>query len=173
MNYLRLILKLKSKFCLHLTLFISISDWCLSFWYATYLFHPHFLFFTRYNDLKKGERLQELQEKLRLSESQLQSCDTRLQEISAELGRSNKLMESQEELRRNIDANLNYRKTKAEVRLLTQEVESLEAEILQFGEISKFEAELLKLSQERERLLSEVSVVLHYFLIVLQLQCCS
>ncbi|KAL6185682.1 hypothetical protein ACLB2K_041810 [Fragaria x ananassa] len=110
-----------------------------------------------YNDLKKGERLQELQEKLRLSESQLQSCDTRLQEISAELGRSNKLMESQEELRRNIDANLNYRKTKAEVRLLTQEVESLEAEILKFGEISKFEAELLKLSQERERLLSELN----------------
>ncbi|XP_061992720.1 DNA repair protein RAD50 isoform X1 [Rosa rugosa] len=110
-----------------------------------------------YNDLRKGERLQELQEKQRLSESQLQSCDTRLQEISDELGRSNKLMEGQEELRRNIDANLNYRKTKAEIDQLTQEVVSLEAEILKFGEIPKCEAQLAKLSQERERLLSELN----------------
>lgn len=116
---------------------------------------------TRYNDLKKGEKLQELQEKQRLAESQLQSCETRMQEISDELGRSTKLMEGQEQLRRNIDANLNFRKTKTEVDQLTREVESLEAEILTFGGIPKFEAELGKLSQERESLLSEVSIVLH------------
>lgn len=116
---------------------------------------------TRYNDLKKGEKLQELQEKHCLAESQLQSCDSRMQEISDELGRSNKLMEDQEQLRRNIDANLNFRRTKAEVEQLTREVESLDAEIATFGGIPKFEAELGKLSQERERLLSEVSIVLH------------
>ncbi|XP_050372019.1 DNA repair protein RAD50 [Argentina anserina] len=110
-----------------------------------------------YDNLKIGERLQELQEKLRLSESQLKSCDARIQELSEELATSNKLMEGQEDLRRNIDANLNYRKTKAEVRILTQEVESLEAEMLKLGEISKFEAEIGKLSEERESLLSELN----------------
>lgn len=111
----------------------------------------------RYYDLKKGERLKELQEKQSTSESQLQGCDTRKQDILEELSKSKDLMRNQDQLRRNIEDNLNYRKTKAEVDQLTCEIESLEDKILKTGGISNFEAELGKLFQERERLLSEVS----------------
>ncbi|KAJ7957253.1 DNA repair protein RAD50 [Quillaja saponaria] len=110
-----------------------------------------------YNDLKKGERLKELQEKQSLSESQLKICDTRKHEILAELNKSKDLMRNQDQLRRNIEDNLNYRKTKAEVDELTHEIESLEDKILKIGGVSAVEAELQKLSQERERLLSELN----------------
>lgn len=99
-----------------------------------------------------------MQEKQSLSESQLQSCDSRKQEILAELNKSKDLMRNQDQLRRNIEDNLNYRKTKAEVDELTREIESLEERILKIGGVSTVEAELGKLSQERERLLSEVFI---------------
>ncbi|KAL2332609.1 hypothetical protein Fmac_013822 [Flemingia macrophylla] len=108
-----------------------------------------------YSDLKKGDRLKELQEKKSLSESQLQSCDTRKQEISAEQNKSKDLIRNQDQLKRNIEDNLNYRKTKAEVDELTHEIETLEENILKAGGISPVETELQKLKQERERLLSE------------------
>ncbi|XP_057477657.1 DNA repair protein RAD50 [Actinidia eriantha] len=110
-----------------------------------------------YSDSRKEERLKELQEKQTLSESELQSCDIRLQEILAELNKSKDLMRNQDQLRRNIDDNLNYRKTKADVDNLAQEIELLEERILKIGGVSTFEADLLKLSQERERLLSELN----------------
>lgn len=57
----------------------------------------------RYSDLKKGDRLKELQEKKSSSESQLQSFDTRKQEILAELNKSKDLMRGQDQLKRNIE----------------------------------------------------------------------
>lgn len=110
----------------------------------------------RYSDLKKGDRLKDLQEKRLLSESQLQSCETRKQEILDELNKRKDSMRNQDQLRRNIEDNLNYRKTKAEVDELAREIETLEENILKVGGISTIETELQKLSQERERLLSEV-----------------
>ncbi|XP_010557042.1 PREDICTED: DNA repair protein RAD50 isoform X2 [Tarenaya hassleriana] len=110
-----------------------------------------------YNDLKKGERLNGIQEKQRVSESQLQTCQAKKDEISAELNKSKDLMRNQDHLRRNIEDNLNYRRTKAEVEELTREIESLEESILKIGGVSAVEAELVKLSQERERLLSELN----------------
>nr|APA20123.1 DNA repair-recombination protein RAD50 [Populus tomentosa] len=110
-----------------------------------------------YYNLKKGERLKEMQEKLSLSESQLQGCDARKQEILAELNDSKNAVRSQDNLRRSIEDNLNYRKIKAEVEELTREIESLEERILKIGGFSSFETELAKLLQERERLLSELN----------------
>ncbi|XP_057959877.1 DNA repair protein RAD50 [Malania oleifera] len=110
-----------------------------------------------YYDSKKGERLKELKEKQTLSESELQSCDIRKQAILDDLNKSKDLMRNQDQLRRNIEDNLNYRKTKAEVDELTREIESLEDNILKIGGVSTFEAELGKLSRERERLLSELN----------------
>ncbi|KAI4378799.1 hypothetical protein MLD38_016230 [Melastoma candidum] len=110
-----------------------------------------------YYELKKGERLKELQEKQSSSESQLQGGEAKKKEISEEINRSKDLMRNQDQLRRNIEDNLNYRKTKSEVDNLTQEIESLEDRILKTGGIKTFEAELGKLSQERERLLSELN----------------
>lgn len=114
----------------------------------------------RYLDLKKGERLKELQEKKAQAESQLQGCDSRKQEILAELNKSKDLMRNQDQLRRNIEDNLNYRKTKADVDELARDIESLEEQILKIGGVSTVEAEIGKLSQERERLLSEVLLFL-------------
>jgi DNA repair protein RAD50 len=108
--------------------------------------------------LKIGDRLKELQEKKSVLESQLQSCDISKQEISDELNKSEDLMRNQDQLRRNIEDNLNYREKKAEVDELAHEIESLEEGILKIGGVSTFEAELGKLAQERERLLSEVLV---------------
>ncbi|KAF3616732.1 DNA repair protein RAD50 [Capsicum annuum] len=110
-----------------------------------------------YYDLKKEQRLNELQDKRRLSESQLQSCESRKHEITAEVKKSKELMGNQDGLRRNIEDNLNYRKTKAEVDKLTHEIELLEDEVLTLGGFSTVEAELKKLSLERERLLSELN----------------
>lgn len=100
--------------------------------------------------------MKELKEKQSLSESQLQSCDARKQEILTELNKSKDLMRNQDQLKRNIEDNLNYRKTKAEVDKLTIEIELLEDRILKIGGVSAVEVDLGKLSQERERLLSEV-----------------
>ncbi|KAG2241024.1 hypothetical protein Bca52824_096874 [Brassica carinata] len=113
--------------------------------------------FTRYNDLKKGERLNDIQEKQRAAESQLQSSESRRNEIVAELSKSKDLMRNQDQLRRNIEDNLNYRTTKAAVEVLTREIESLEEQILNFGGIPAVEAEIVKILRERERLLSELN----------------
>ncbi|XP_048235387.1 DNA repair protein RAD50 isoform X2 [Ricinus communis] len=110
-----------------------------------------------YNDLKKRERLKEMQEKLSLLESQLQSCDDRKKEILDELNKCENANQNQESLYRKIQDNLNYRKTKAEVDKLTQEIESLEEEMLKIGGVSTFEGELARHLQERESLLSELN----------------
>ncbi|XP_070058038.1 DNA repair protein RAD50 isoform X2 [Nicotiana tomentosiformis] len=110
-----------------------------------------------YYELKKEQKLNELQDKRSLSESQLQNCESRKQEISAEVAKSNALMQNQDSLRRNIEDNLNYRKTKAEVDKLTREIELLEDKVLKMGGLSTIEAELKKLSHEREKLLSELN----------------
>lgn len=100
--------------------------------------------------------LKELEEKKTLSESELQRCESRKREVLAELEKSKDLVRSQSELKRNIDDNLDYRKTKAEVDELTHEIELLDERVLKLGGISSVEAELKKLAEERERLLSEV-----------------
>ncbi|KAF4357093.1 hypothetical protein G4B88_004503 [Cannabis sativa] len=110
-----------------------------------------------FHDLKKGEKLKELQEKLSFSELELQKCEAKKQHILSELERNRDVIRSRDKLRRNIEDNLNYRKTKAEVDELTREIESLEANVLRVGGISTFESELVKLSRERERLLSELN----------------
>ncbi|KAJ1406601.1 RAD50, zinc hook [Sesbania bispinosa] len=110
-----------------------------------------------YSDLKKGDRLKELQEKKSLSESQLQGCETRKEEGLAELNKNKDLMRNKDQVRRNIEDNLNYRKTKAEVDKLAREIDTLEENILKVGGVSTYETELKKLTQEKERLLSELN----------------
>ncbi|KAM7489114.1 hypothetical protein LguiB_026598 [Lonicera macranthoides] len=110
-----------------------------------------------YNDFKKGEMLKELEEKKILSESELQRCESRKRELLAELEKSKDLVRSQSELKRNIDDNLDYRKTKAEVDELAHEIELLDERVLKLGGVSSVEAELKKLADERERLLSEIN----------------
>lgn len=102
------------------------------------------------------EKLNELQEKLSLFQSQLKNYEATKQEISAELNKSKELLQGQGQLKRNIDDNLNYRKTKAEVDRLTHDIESLEERMLSIGSSSTIEADLKRHYQEKERLNSEV-----------------
>lgn len=108
-----------------------------------------------YNELKKREMLKHLSESNADQESQLQSCDIRVQEISAELTKSNELLRNQELLKIKIEAHLNYRKTKQKVDQLYYEIELLEEKFAKIGGVSKFKAELDKLRQERDRFSSE------------------
>ena len=115
----------------------------------------------RYLDSKKVEKLNELQEKHTLNLSKLQNYETRKQEISAELDRSKEVLRTQDQLKRNIDDNLNYRKTKADVDRLTHDIELLEDNVLSIGSMSTIEADLKRHAQEKERLLSEVLCLFH------------
>ncbi|CAN6238184.1 unnamed protein product [Urochloa humidicola] len=108
-----------------------------------------------YLDSKKMEKLNELQERYSLSQSQLRNCEANKQGISAELNKSKELLQGQGQLKRDIDDNLNYRKTKAEVDRLTRDIESLEERMLSIGSLSTIEADLKRYSQEKERLNSE------------------
>lgn len=109
------------------------------------------------------ERLKDSQEKHSLSISQLQKSELRKQELNAELSKSKELMRNQDQLKRNIDDNLNYRKTKSEVDHLTREIELLEEKAISFGTMSGIEADLKRLFQEKDRLLSEVVFYLIFF----------
>lgn len=109
----------------------------------------------RYLDSKNEERLKELQEKLSLCESQQHQCEKRKSDISAELNRSQELLRSQDQVKRNIDDNIAYRKTKADVDDLAQEMEALDDKIASIGEPSAVEADLKRYLQEKEKLLSE------------------
>lgn len=100
--------------------------------------------------------MKELQEKKSLLESQLQSCETRMQEIIDELDKRKDLLRNTDLLRRKIEDNLNYRKTKAEVDELEREIEILEENMLKIGVSDTIQTEHQKLSQDRQRLLSEV-----------------
>ncbi|XP_031481763.1 DNA repair protein RAD50 [Nymphaea colorata] len=110
-----------------------------------------------YDDARKDEKLKELQEKQSLAESQLRQCESRKQEITAELQKSKELLHKQDQLKRNIDDNLNYRRTKAEVVELTHEIESLEEKVVKIGGFPAYEADLKRHMQEKERLLSELN----------------
>lgn len=110
-----------------------------------------------YYDLRKDERLKELQEKKSQSESEVKSCKIRGNEILVELDRFKDIVRNQDQIRRNIEDNLNYRETKAKVDKFASEIESLEERILKIGGVSTFETELGKHLQERESLLSEVN----------------
>lgn len=86
----------------------------------------------------------------------MKKCESRKKEILTDLNRSKELLRNQDQLKRNIDDNLNYRKTKAEVDELTREIELLEEKVLALGGSSAIEAEVKKHLKEKERLLSEV-----------------
>nr|XP_051208852.1 DNA repair protein RAD50 isoform X3 [Lolium perenne] len=115
-----------------------------------------------YLDSKKAEKLNELQEKHKLNLSELQKHEARKQDISAELDRSKEVLRTQDQFKRNIDDNLNYRKTKAEVDRLTHDIELLEDNVLSIGSMSTIEADLKRHAQEKERLLSEGSHAVPY-----------
>lgn len=100
--------------------------------------------------------MKELQQQQSVIESQLQNNETKLQDVITDLQKDIDRRSRQDEFRRNIDDNLDFRKTKLEVEECTREIESLEEKLLKIGRIEKFEAELGNLSQEKEKCLSEV-----------------
>ncbi|CAN0875270.1 DNA repair protein RAD50 [Linum grandiflorum] len=110
-----------------------------------------------YYDLKTGVRLKEAQEKLATSESQLECCETVKRQHSTELSVLKGKVEQQDKCRRDIEDNINYRKIKADIEVRTNEIESLEKKLLQIGASSKYEADLIKLGEERDILYAELN----------------
>ncbi|EPS72319.1 hypothetical protein M569_02430, partial [Genlisea aurea] len=110
-----------------------------------------------YDEFNRRGNLKALQEKQVQNETELKSCENRMNELLAELDKSKDLRRNQADLRRNIEDNLEYRKLKAQVDHLTLEIESLEENALKIGGVPKIESLLQKLSQERENLLTEVN----------------
>ncbi|KAK6161696.1 hypothetical protein DH2020_005077 [Rehmannia glutinosa] len=105
----------------------------------------------------KEEKLKALQEKETQLKLELKSDETRMNELLKELDKSKELSQTQAEIRRNIQDNLEYRKVKAQVEELTREIESLEDSMLTIGGLSKISSILVKLSQERESFLTELN----------------
>ncbi|XP_024985051.1 DNA repair protein RAD50 isoform X2 [Cynara cardunculus var. scolymus] len=103
------------------------------------------------------EKLKDLEEKQSLEKSKLISNNNKKQELLAEVNKTADVVRNQDKLRRDIEDNLRYREIKAKVDGCTLEIESLEERILGMGGISASEADLGKLSKERERLLSELN----------------
>lgn len=110
-----------------------------------------------YLDSNRGEKLKDLQENLAFHESELKKCEDRKQEILSGLQKREELVNKQDQLKKNIDDNLNYRKTKAEVHELEREIEVLEKNVQDIGGMSAVEAELKRHLQERDKLLSELN----------------
>jgi DNA repair protein RAD50 len=79
-----------------------------------------------------------------------------MQNIIEELEKKKELMRNADPIRRRLDDNINYRKTKAKVDKLLSEIEILEESMSKVGVFDTIEKELQKLSKERERLLEEV-----------------
>lgn len=103
------------------------------------------------------EKLKDVEEKQSLEKSKLESYNNKKQELLAEVNKTEDVVRNQDKLRRAIEENLRFREIKAKVAGCTLVIESLEERILGMGGVSAFEADLAKLSKERERLLSELN----------------
>ncbi|KAH9620085.1 hypothetical protein KSS87_003088 [Heliosperma pusillum] len=112
---------------------------------------------TGYDEAERAKHLKERQVKKSETESLLQNCNQRKKEISDELQSTNESKQTQEIVRRNIDDNLKYRNYKAKIDNLTHEVEALEQRQAEIGSSKMIEADILKLNQERDGLLSELN----------------
>ena len=107
-------------------------------------------------DSKKEQRLQESMERLAMIDAQLKQSEKRKNEISAEVNKNRELLQSQAQIKRNIDDNIDYRKKKAEVEELAQQIENYEQKIIQTGDMSAAEVNLKKAMDEKQALVSEV-----------------
>ncbi|XP_074304186.1 DNA repair protein RAD50 [Silene latifolia] len=112
---------------------------------------------TLYNEAEKDKRLKERQVKKSEREFMLQNCNQRKKEIADALQSAVESKKSQESVRRNIDDNIKYRNYKSKVDNLTHELETLEQKQVEIGSSKVIEADILKLNQERDRLLSELN----------------
>ena len=119
-------------------------------------FFVMFLLSVRYVDSKKEQRLQESMERLAMIDAQLKQSEKRKNEISAEVNKNRELLQSQAQIKRNIDDNIDYRKKKAEVEELAQQIENYEQNIIQTGDMSAVEVNLKKSMDEKQALVSEV-----------------
>lgn len=103
------------------------------------------------------EKLKGLKEKQSVEISNLQSYINKKDELSKEVTKTSDLVRNQSNLKRNIEDNLKYREVKAKVESCDLEIKSLEERLLAMGGVSASEADLAKLTRERERLLSELN----------------
>lgn len=109
-----------------------------------------------YIESGKEHKLRESQERLGQIDAQRQQAEKRKNELSIELNKSRELLQSQAQVKRNIDDNIEYRKKKADVEELASQIEQLEEKIVSIGDLSACEAELKKALDEKQALVSEL-----------------
>lgn len=109
-----------------------------------------------YIESGKEHKLRESQERLGQIDAQRQQAEKRKNELSIELNKSRELLQSQAQVKRNIDDNIEYRKKKADVEELASRIEQLEEKIVSIGDLSACEAELKKALDEKQALVSEL-----------------
>lgn len=109
-----------------------------------------------YVESRKELKLQESQERLVQLDAQRQQSEKRKSEVLAEVSRSRELLQSQAQVKRNIDDNIDYRKKKAEVEELAHQIEKNEEKIIQTGDLSALEADVKKAMDEKQALVSEL-----------------
>ncbi|KAI5081778.1 hypothetical protein GOP47_0001521 [Adiantum capillus-veneris] len=109
-----------------------------------------------YIESRKDKKLQESQDRLLQIDAQRQQSENRRSEVEAEVNKSRELLQSQAAVKRNIDDNIEYRKSKAEVEELARQIEKCEEKILQTGDLAALELEVKKVIEEKQALVSEL-----------------
>ncbi|MCO5576260.1 hypothetical protein L7F22_030069 [Adiantum nelumboides] len=109
-----------------------------------------------YIESRKEQKLQESQERLSQIDAQRQQSENRKSEVEGEVNKSRELLQSQAAIKRNIDDNIEYRKSKAEVEEFARQIEKCEEKILQTGDMAALEVGLKKVTEEKQALVSEL-----------------
>ncbi|KAJ7547995.1 hypothetical protein O6H91_08G112800 [Diphasiastrum complanatum] len=105
----------------------------------------------------KIEKLKMVNDKLSQYSSQIKDLERRKDLLSSELSKSHELLRSQDQVKRNIDDNINYRKTLAEEKQLEREIEAIEEQAITIGELTTLEADLKKVLADKQTALNELN----------------
>eukprot|EP00850_Spirogloea_muscicola_P018610 SM000172S03083 [mRNA] locus=s172:238718:247159:+ [translate_table: standard] len=103
----------------------------------------------------KEDRLKEITENLAQSQAQQQALEARLATKLEELGSNQDLLREQASVKRNIDDNINYRKTVMEEEKLAAQIEATQVQIVNIGDPNALESELKSLLQEKQGWLAD------------------
>ncbi|CAM6096053.1 unnamed protein product [Calypogeia fissa] len=105
----------------------------------------------------KEVKLNETNDRLSSSKAQQEAEERKKQEVAEELKQKKEMKINQGSVMRNIEENIQYRKTTREIQELDKEIVDLEKQMLDFGEKPKIEADMQRLVKSIQDLSSEQS----------------
>lgn len=108
---------------------------------------------------RKEEDLGKLNEQIKRQEAEMAEKDRQVKSLRDEVARLASVVVNETELKRNIEDNLQYRKSLRDEEELIQTIEGLQAQLASKGQLHMLEADLRRANGDLQRLLSEVGVV--------------